>query len=495
MYSLINQETNMKYIINTNETILYIYNMDEMQVEGIVREKWGSMKMRVLFTKKDSEILKHETLDEIIKNDNNFIQKCEIISSTLQANGFFSRTYNNLERQYFNQFLGSQVFLECLENPKYSNNDSIIELLKNETPVIYKLLKNLFYNEKDEVIENFVAWLKVVSFKDKHQDIIWNFFGTNEEEQGQGAGKGVLITLLNKIFSGLVSSVSNMTYQNNFNSNLMNKKVIVFDEVDYKCLKYENIKDITGNSVFRVEFKGREPLEAKNVSSWLMFSNMHNLHNRITSDDRRTFLIRPNPKNGSLKAIINKDYNGDFTHFNNLLHSEIENFINIIAVADDKVKSPLEMTTQAHRNYFRQSKQVSVLDINELHKILISPNFQDKIFAIFQEILNIEPTYKKDVLLIKRAIGNKFMNRKIFTMIFDILKDNHYINANEKLNKLWELFKENISKYEYVSIEDIKVNETKKWTIFRDKTMLYHKDKTIKILTPVWREMFCEKVA
>lgn len=495
MYSLIEEKNNIKYIINTNETILYICDIDEMKIESIVREKWGSMKMRVLFTKKDSDsTTRQETLDEIIKNRNNFIHKCEIISSTLQTNGLFRRTYNNLERQYFNQFLGSKVFLECLETQKYNDDESIIELLERETPTIYKLLKNLFHNEKDEVIENFIAWLKVVSFKDKNQDIIWNFFGTNEEEQGQGAGKGVLITLLNKIFSGLVSSVSNTTYQNNFNSNLMNKKVIVFDEVDYKYLKYENIKDITGSSVLRVEFKGREPLEAKNVSSWLMFSNMHTLHNKITSDDRRTFLIRPNPKNGSLKVIIDKDYDEDFNYFNGLLHDEIENFINIISVADDKVKSPLEMTTQAHRDYFRQSNQVSVLDINELHKILVSHHFQDKIFAIFQEIINIEQSYKKDVLLIKRAINNQFMNRRVFTMIFDILKDNQYINSNEKLNKLWELFKENISKFDYVFINNIKINETKKWTAFRDKTMIYHQDKTNKILTPIWREMFCEEV-
>lgn len=494
MYSLIEQENNLKYIINTNETILYIYNVDEVNIETVVRDKWGSMKMYVSCKTKGSEVTRQETLDEIIKNDNNFIDKCEIISSTLKSNGFFRRTYNNLERQYFNQFLGSKVFLECLENQKYSDDESIIKLLEQETPTIYKLLKNLFHNEKDEVIENFIAWLKVVSFKDKNQDIIWNFFGTNEEEQGQGAGKGVLITLLNKIFSGLVSSVSNTTYQNNFNSNLMNKKVIVFDEVDYKYLKYENIKDITGSSVLRVEFKGREPLEAKNVSSWLMFSNMHTLHNKITSDDRRTFLIRPNPKNGSLKVIIDKDYDEDFNYFNGLLHDEIENFINIISVADDKVKSPLEMTTQAHRDYFRQSNQVSVLDINELHKILVSHHFKDKIFAIFQEIINIEQSYKKDVLLIKRAINNQFMNRRVFTAIFDILKDNQYINSNEKLNKLWELFKENISKFDYVFINNIKINETKKWTVFRDKTMICHKDKTNKILTPIWREMFCEEI-
>ena len=79
-------------------------------------------------------------------------------------------------------------------------------------------------------------------------------------------------------------------------------------------------------------------------------------------------------------------------------------------------------------------------------------------------------------------------------MIFDILKDNEYINSNVKLNKLWELFKENISKFDYVFINNIKINETKKWTAFRDKTMIYHKDKTNKILTNVWREMFCEEV-
>jgi hypothetical protein len=491
MYSLIEQNNNIHYILNTNETTLYIYDAEEMKIEIIVREKWGSMNMNVSCRKKDETTTKLEALDVIIKNQNDFIHKCEIISSTLKPNGIFRRTYNNLERRYFNQFLGSEMFLECLGNPKYDNNQSIIGLLEKETPTIHRLIKNIFHNEKDEVIENFLAWLKVVAFKDTHQDIIWNFFGTNEEDQGQGAGKGVMITLLNKMFSGLVSSVSNTTYQNNFNSNLMNKKVIVFDEVDYKNLKYETIKDITGNPILRVEFKGREPLEAKNVSSWLMFSNMYRLFDIFGLDDRRTFLIRPNPKNGSLKAIINKDYGGDFNYFQTLLYSEIENFINIIAIASDKVKAPLEITTQAHKDYFKQSKQVSVLGINELHKILVSHDFQEKIFAIFQEIINITPSHKKDVLLIKKAINNKFMNRKIFTMIFDILKDNEYLNANVKLNQLWELFKENISKFDYVFVHKIKINETKKWSQFRDQTMIYHKDKTNKILIPIWREMFC----
>ena len=188
-----------------------------------------------------------------------------------------------------------KTFLERKNLNKYKNQN-LIDLLDKEIPTINILLRNLFHNENDRMIENFINWLNVVSFKDTNQDIIFGFIGTNEIDQGQGRGKGVLIQLLNKVFSGLVVSISNTNYEKNFNSSLMNKKIVVFDEVDFKRLNYSHIKDITGNKIFSVEFKGKEPIESKNVSSWLCFSNEHDLHNKITIDDRRFFIIRPNPK-------------------------------------------------------------------------------------------------------------------------------------------------------------------------------------------------------
>jgi len=490
VFSLIKKTEDILHIINTNQTILYIYDIPNMEIETITRDKWGAFSIEVLEKdKKDNEKIITAPLEEIIK-DNDFIITCEIIASTLKQNGFFTTKKNHILRNHFNQFLGSEIFLNSIQKPKYNEDSNIIKLIEEETPTFNKLLKNLFFNEKEEVILNFISWLRIVSFEDKNQDVIWNFFGTNEEEQGQGAGKGVLITLLSKMFSGLVSSVSNTTYQNNFNSNLMNKKIIVFDEVEYQYLKYETIKDITGNPIYRIEFKGKEPIESKNVSSWLMFSNKCDLKNKIQSDDRRTFLIRPNPKNGSLKRIINKYYDGNFKQFQETLFNEIENIIHIISISSNQVKTPLEMATQAHRDYFQQSKQVSILEINDLYKIMISEDFKNKIYEIFQEIINVEISYKNDIALIKKVIHNQFMNRRTFELLFSILKENNYIKHNQKLNPNWELFKENIAKYDYVFLKEVKLKETKKYTAYRDKTLLKHISKDTKSLNQILRDLF-----
>ncbi|KIM09938.1 MAG: hypothetical protein KU29_01420 [Sulfurovum sp. FS06-10] len=182
----------------------------------------------------DKNIKKEVDLKEIIENENDFIKSCQVISSTLKPRGYFEEKDDfNIKYNFLNEFLGSETFLNSKNKNKY-NDENIIDLLEKETPLIFKLLKNLFYNENNNIIINFINWLNVVGFQDKNQDIIFNFFGTNEQEQGQGRGKGILIKLLNKIFFGLVVSVSNTTYMNNFNSNLMNKKIVVFDEVNYK---------------------------------------------------------------------------------------------------------------------------------------------------------------------------------------------------------------------------------------------------------------------
>ena len=180
------------------------------------------------------------------------------------------------------------MFLKASEHNHYNIKEekNIIDLLKSETPSIYALLHNLFHNEKDEVILNFMRYLNKIAFQDNRQDIMFLFMGTAENKQGQGAGKGVLRDLLGILFSDLIVSVSNETYADKFNSELLNKKVVIFDEVDLKALKYSKLKDITGSSTIRVENKGKDALTVDNVSSWLLFTNESNLHGKIKKDDR-----------------------------------------------------------------------------------------------------------------------------------------------------------------------------------------------------------------
>jgi len=475
MYKLIKTDKNKQFYINNNNTILYLYDKKLGEIKRIFRDKWVSMKLEILDTKNNEKL--EVDIKTITEKENDFIKNCEVISSTLKPRGFFNEKDNfNIKYNYLNEFLGSKTFLKSQQQNKYNSSKSIMELLEVETPTIFLLLKNLFYNENNNIIINFINWLNVVSFQDKNQYIIWNFFGTNKENQGQGRGKGILIKLLNKIFSGLVVSVSNTNYMNNFNSNLMNKKIVVFDEVNYKNLKYETIKDITGNPLFRVEYKGKEPISSQNVSSWLMFSNEYDLFDKITVEDRRTFLIRPNPKNGSLKErIIDKFFNKNYNEFEKKLFEEVDNFIHIISLcSNNKVLSPLELQTNRHKEYFREKRQVSVSQISDLYNIFINKNFKKRLLEILDTLKKIDFYLKNDIEKIEKILSMNFINYSIFKKIFDLLQKNDYISKSQKLNKEWEIMKENLLKYNFKKIT-LKTRKTKIYDVYRD-TIYIKKD-------------------
>lgn len=464
-YKMKNKSNNINFFTNTNNTILYLHDNKNNIIERIFRDKWSSKEIEVINEETNKSCF--EDFNTIISNDNDFIKNREIISSTIKTPGYFTEQDNfGIKSNYLNEFLGSKTFLERKNLNKYKNQN-VIDLLEKETPTINILLRNLFHNENNRMIENFINWLNVVSFKDTNQDIIFGFIGTNEIDQGQGRGKGVLIQLLNKVFSGLVVSVSNTNYEKNFNSNLMNKKIVVFDEVDFKRLNYSHIKDITGNKMFRVEFKGKEPIESKNVSSWLCFSNEHDLHNKITIDDRRFFIIRPNPKNESLKRIIEDKFNGDFILFQNKLHSEIDNFIHIISSVEGKVLSPIQLPSNGHRNYFKERNLVSVLNISEIYKTFKSDTFKKRLFNILDTISIFENNKQKEIVIYKNILDKGYINFKVFKGVFNLLQKNDYIPKTKKLNVEWELLKERLLKNDFM-IKNIDTKQTKKFERYKD---------------------------
>lgn len=423
MYVLQDKKDYIKYFINTNNSVLYVYNTKSNVINMIYSNKFSAQKLKVIKIDKDKETYKEENLKNILKEDNDFIETVEVIASTNQEAGFFSK-YNkdtDITTNYLNIYLNSTKFLQAKNHNKYKidKDNSLISLLKKETPALYMLLKNLFYNENDIVLINFLNWLNVVAFKNERQDIIWLFKGTNEEEQGQGAGKGVLRDLFAYMFNGLIASVSNETYNDKFNSELLNKKIVFFDELNLKTLKYDKLKDITGNTLLRIENKGKDAIVVENVGSWLLFTNEYDLHNKIKSDDRRTFIITPNPKNGSLKKLIQQNYT-DFKSFENKAKSELDNFIHIIALTPGKVKTPLELQTQAHRAYFNVQK--TLVDINSITDIFYKTD-KKNIFIDFLKDLQLQGEIDKDRYNnIKYFLEHNFYYHSVFSVVFNVCK-------------------------------------------------------------------------
>lgn len=470
MYKLINKNVNQEYYVNTNNTILYLYDKNLREINRIFRDKWNSMTLLVEEEKKDIKTNLEENFKNIIEEKNDFIKTVQVISSTLEQTGYFEKTDNfGIKYQYLNEFLGSENFIKSKKENKFKGRN-VIELLEKETPTINLLIRNLFNKERDEVIINFINWLNVVGFKDTNQNIIFCFFGTTQELQGQGAGKGVLVEFLKKMFSGLVCTISNKNYMNNFNSNMMNKKIVLFEEVDFKSLKYETIKEITGSSTFRVEFKGKEPIETQNVSSWLMFSNDHDLYDKIGVEDRRVFLIRPTPENGSLLRKVNEKY-GDFKSFENKLYSEMENFIHIISSVPGRVKTPNELTTQAHIDYFKSKRKVSVSEINNLHKVLTNKEYKKKLYDILDNIKVLDSEYSKNIDDCKQIIDYGCINYKTFFRIFNYLQNFDYISTIKKVNVEWENCKEFLESNGFVIIK-VDSRQSKKILRYRDNIII-----------------------
>jgi hypothetical protein len=354
---------------------------------------------------------------------------------------------------YLNIYLNSRIFQDAAANNYYSITceENLIELLEKETPAIHKLLKNLFHNERDEVLINFLNYLNVISFTDNKQDIMFLFKGTSEENQGQGAGKGVFRDLLSKMFSGLVCSVSNETYKDNFNSELLNKKIVIFDELDFKSLKYEKLKDITGSGTLRIENKGKDAIVVKNVSSWLLFTNLSDVLSKILADDRRTFIIHPNPKNGSLKSeIIDEYYDGDFKYFQDCLFAEIEFFIHIISLATGKIKTPLELRTEAHRNYF-SANNYNLTDIKKFNDIFLKKNSKRKFIEFLDELKTLNDISENEFEKMKYYLNTGFYYQEMLEEIFAICQQHQIgdIKSRDKSRVAIKALKDELIKQDH----------------------------------------------
>jgi len=277
------------------------------------------------------------------------------------------------------------------------------------------------------------------------------FKGTSEEQQAAGAGKGVFRDLLSKMFSGLVCSVSNESYNNSFNSELLNKKIVIFDELDFKSLKYEKLKDITGSSTLRIENKGKDAIIVENVSSWILFTNLSDMLAKILAEDRRTFIIHPNPKNGSLKSeIIDVYYNGEFQYFQDCLFSEIENFIHIISLATGKVRTPLELRTEAHKSYF-SSSNYKLTDINKFNDIFLNKNSKRKFIEFLEELKTLNDISADKFERLKFYLDTGFYFQEMLQEIFNICQQHQVANikSRDKSRAIIKALKDELIKNDY----------------------------------------------
>lgn len=438
------QDTNnFAYYTNTTKAIIYAHNKLLNTMTRIYKSDWASYTMEVIKITKQGEIRLTLDWETIMKEDNDIFTVIKPIASTTKQAGYFEEYIPEvgLYQKCLNEYLNSAKFIEALENSNPDNDP--IELLEKTCPNIYLLLDNLFYNESKEVLQNFLNWLHIVAYKNRRQDIFWLFKGTNEDKQGQGAGKGVFRDIMSKLLSGLVVSVNNQSYKSNFNSKLMNMKLIIFDEVDMKKLDYEVVKDMTGSSSMPIEFKGKDIVMTENVSSWLFFTNMYDLFEKINITDRRCFLIHPNPLNDSLSKRVN-----NMEQFIKNLYSELDNFITVLAHCNGKVLKPNELQTYAHNQYFSNKALSSISDIPSISKVFTKQSIKLSYVSFLEDLEKIDTiSYKEQVFFIE----NKFLSYKTFLEIYNLCLDHSLAGINKQISpeKAWKNLKEDLLKNHY----------------------------------------------
>lgn len=114
-----------------------------------------------------------------------------------------------------------------------------------------------------------------------------------------GAGKGALETLLGYfVGKDRVTRVPYETFSSKFTSDLEGKLFIFLNEYpdDYKqrAKVTDKLKDLTGSPILKVECKGKDPYEAKNLATYMVTSNRVSLD--IKAGDRRFAVVNCNRK-------------------------------------------------------------------------------------------------------------------------------------------------------------------------------------------------------
>jgi hypothetical protein len=197
----------------------------------------------------------------------------------------------------------------------------------------------------------------------------------------------------------------------------------------------------------------------------MLFTNDHDLREKITFDDRRVFMIRPNPQNGSLlRDVIIPKY-GNFYNFSKKLDEETSDIIHIIASCKTELKSPLQLPTKAKVDYFSEKGCVTTFDLKETSRFFIDKSFNKKVLDIL--LKNSLMTESSKIKLLRANV----INYTLFKEFYAKLQQNGLTNKSDNPLFAWERFKEKSLNNGFKSSR-VDYKETKKFSRYRDNIVI-----------------------
>ena len=355
--------------------------------------------------------------------------------------------------------------------PKYETEEKIeleevYNILKDNYKYLYILLENLFVTKKNiKYILNFYAYILKTKKKLPFAIVIFGL---------QGAGKNVFTDFfLTKIFGEQnIIVASNPELQSEFNGFLINKTLIVFNEVAGDISKNNRInntiKQIVTDPRILINEKNISRFEIDNYFNTLFFSNSSEPL-KIEAGDRRFVVF--NTKNKKLLDLLEE---------NNI--NKEEYFKELETEADEFVKEYLAKMKTYYPIHYKTEEWFNIL-LKTNTKVDLFKYFFTTSFSNLKKFLIIKNENEKyddnDIkTFVNKLEKQKMLSNSDFEKIVKILYGEEVENIKKHISNLKKEFayeyrigskkyrtvfrREELLKIKYVEIEQIKY-EIKEW--------------------------------
>lgn len=271
---------------------------------------------------------------KVFKNNDDWLSYCNANNINYESKTFLPRRSiifdpskpSGLQEEYFNLFEQSIFLQNSRPSSNKLNDEQTTSQLKQNTPVIYELLLNVFGDEK--YILSFINWNSAIINEREKVDTCWLI--TSHE---QGVGKGLMFDrILKPIYGDKQSLMVNAARMaKNFNSQDLNCWLKCYDEVFKAGDTVENLarrewlKFIITSKEQTIELKGYDAFQVKNHMNLILFSNSdHPLF--LENQDRRFNVIH----NEDAKKVEALSFYDGIDNMRKKISAELQNFTYII---------------------------------------------------------------------------------------------------------------------------------------------------------------------
>lgn len=238
----------------------------------------------------------------------------------------------------------------------------------------------------------------------------------------QGIGKGVLGSLMEKLVgTSNFSLTDNRLITKEFNSQILNKRIVYIDELKVTNTKEENRLKLLINDKVEVEGKGVDSVNTNNYASIYASSNDFDAI-RLTADDRRFSIIKLTDKKlinvfdqGKISKLLSDDTVEDLANF--LWHRDVKRNMSQVFLSE-RTEEVRESSLKDWEDWFIESYCVAHSG-TERNLEVVQEDINDKYIRInpgrraFEKLQKLYPNFFKLKKKKEKIDGKLYTTRMI----------------------------------------------------------------------------------